>query len=281
MAPTSPALSNVAGTPDTASSQIGVDAVEIEGDRLSFAGSAKERTTVRVYLDDQPIAERRAGAGERYIASARADVAVGEHTIRVDALDATGRVSSAVWSCEFQTTRGDRDGCDRGATHSRRRELGCAGSSARGRSGLAVVRHRARRNGVEQPGSVSPSGTGSLSTSSSAFGSVDGAVPGFGRTVPTAGEATPNGAAAPTDDAASGSEPPTVRQAPLEAAASRVIIRRGDTLCGISRETYGRGSRYTVIYLANGDQIRNPDRIYPGQVFRVPEAAATAEPPRG
>ena len=30
------------------------------------------------------------------------------------------------------------------------------------------------------------------------------------------------------------------------------------------------GSRYTVIYLANGDQIRNPDLIYPGQVFRMP-----------
>lgn len=91
----------------------------------------------------------------------------------------------------------------------------------------------------------------------------------------------PNGAAAPTDEAARGSEPPTVRQAPLEAAASRVIIRRGDTLWGISRETYGRGSRYTVIYLANGDQIRDPDRIYPGQVFRVPDDASTAEPPRG
>ena len=55
-----------------------------------------------------------------------------------------------------------------------------------------------------------------------------------------------------------------------------MIIRKGDTLWRISRETYGAGNRYTVIYLANGDQIRNPDRIYPGQVFRMPEERQSA-----
>ncbi|MCB8838478.1 LysM peptidoglycan-binding domain-containing protein [Aurantimonas sp. VKM B-3413] len=61
------------------------------------------------------------------------------------------------------------------------------------------------------------------------------------------------------------------RQARLATARGRVIIRKGDTLWRISRDTYGHGNRYTVIYLANGDQIRNPDLIYPGQVFRMPE----------
>ena len=56
----------------------------------------------------------------------------------------------------------------------------------------------------------------------------------------------------------------------LQEVDGRVIIRKGDTLWRISRENYGVGSRYTVIYLANGDQIRNPDLIYPGQVFRMP-----------
>ena len=60
-------------------------------------------------------------------------------------------------------------------------------------------------------------------------------------------------------------------QPALERVDARVIIRKGDTLWRISRNTYGRGSRFTVIYLANGDQIRNPNRIYPGQVFRVPD----------
>ena len=65
---------------------------------------------------------------------------------------------------------------------------------------------------------------------------------------------------------------PVNRQPALSDVDGRVIIRRGDTLWAISRETYGRGIRFTVIYLANGGQIRDPDLIYPGQVFRLPKA---------
>ncbi len=52
-----------------------------------------------------------------------------------------------------------------------------------------------------------------------------------------------------------------------------VIIRRGDTLWQISRRVYGRGVKYTTIYLANQDQISDPGRIWPGQVFQVPDDA--------
>jgi hypothetical protein len=52
---------------------------------------------------------------------------------------------------------------------------------------------------------------------------------------------------------------------------TRVVIR-GDNLWQISRTTYGRGIRYTVIYKANRDQIRDPDLIYPGQIFVLPKA---------
>ncbi|WP_299471566.1 LysM peptidoglycan-binding domain-containing protein [uncultured Roseibium sp.] len=50
-----------------------------------------------------------------------------------------------------------------------------------------------------------------------------------------------------------------------------VIIRKGDNLWRISRRLYGDGVRYTTIYQANQDQIRDPDLIYPGQVFLTPE----------
>lgn len=52
--------------------------------------------------------------------------------------------------------------------------------------------------------------------------------------------------------------------------APNIIIRRGDSLWSISRRTYGKGERYPTIYEANGGQIRNPDLIYPGQVFQLP-----------
>lgn len=70
------------------------------------------------------------------------------------------------------------------------------------------------------------------------------------------------------------SEPKTIVQDELQPANSQsVIIRRGDTLWQIARRTYGAGVRYTTIYLANQQQIENPDRIAPGQIFEVPEEA--------
>lgn len=47
-------------------------------------------------------------------------------------------------------------------------------------------------------------------------------------------------------------------------------VSRGDSLWRISQSTYGAGIRYAVIYKANAEQIRNPDLIYPGQVFVLP-----------
>ncbi|TYC63385.1 LysM peptidoglycan-binding domain-containing protein [Rhodobacterales bacterium] len=57
-----------------------------------------------------------------------------------------------------------------------------------------------------------------------------------------------------------------------------VIIRKGDNLWRISRRLYGDGVRYTTIYQANQDQIRNPDLIYPGQVFLTPEGDLSWQP---
>lgn len=50
-----------------------------------------------------------------------------------------------------------------------------------------------------------------------------------------------------------------------------VIIRRGDSLWQVARRNYGAGYRFTTIFEANRDQVRNPDLIYPGQVLKVPE----------
>src|SRR5262249_34774961 len=48
------------------------------------------------------------------------------------------------------------------------------------------------------------------------------------------------------------------------------IVQPGNSLWRIARRSYGEGLRYTVIYEANRTQIRDPDLIYPGQVFAIP-----------
>lgn len=50
-----------------------------------------------------------------------------------------------------------------------------------------------------------------------------------------------------------------------------VTIVRGDNLWSIARARYGDGLRYTVIYEANKNQIRDPNLIYPGQTFVIPK----------
>lgn len=50
-----------------------------------------------------------------------------------------------------------------------------------------------------------------------------------------------------------------------------VVVQPGNSLWRISRRIYGEGLRYTAIFEANREQIRDPDLIFPGQVFAVPK----------
>ncbi|GLK67535.1 LysM peptidoglycan-binding domain-containing protein [Hansschlegelia plantiphila] len=87
---------------------------------------------------------------------------------------------------------------------------------------------------------------------------------------PTAASGTADGkqaAAVPADSA------PSPANAVVPSLDS-VTVKRGDSLWSISRRSYGAGQRYTVIFAANGGQIRNPDLIYPGQVFVLPSQRA-------
>lgn len=47
-------------------------------------------------------------------------------------------------------------------------------------------------------------------------------------------------------------------------------VVRGDTLWHIAKRYLGNGARWKEIYNLNKDKIKNPNSIYPGQVFRIP-----------
>ena len=66
---------------------------------------------------------------------------------------------------------------------------------------------------------------------------------------------------------------PFMRASPAETqglAPGEMIVQPGTSLWRIARNTYGRGVLFTVIFLANADQIDDPDLIYPGQIFTLP-----------
>jgi nucleoid-associated protein YgaU len=79
--------------------------------------------------------------------------------------------------------------------------------------------------------------------------------------------AAPRLAAAGTTVLPDGGSPPSTVVVPKIATTT---VSRGDSLWRLSQASYGAGTRYAVIYKANREQIRNPNLIYPGQVFVVP-----------
>ena len=75
----------------------------------------------------------------------------------------------------------------------------------------------------------------------------------------------------------------TAPPADVPAAASRpspnvadqertYTVVAGDTLSKIAKREYGDASNWHRIYEANKDTIKNPDLIYPGQTFKIPDA---------
>ena len=73
-----------------------------------------------------------------------------------------------------------------------------------------------------------------------------------------------NNATVETDREQTNSPAPT-QEVPYE-------VQKGDTLWNIAKKVYGDGSKYTKIYEANKDKVKNPNLIYVGQNLTIPSA---------
>ena len=60
-------------------------------------------------------------------------------------------------------------------------------------------------------------------------------------------------------DAASAPQPPVT-----------ITVQPGFTLWGIAQERFGDGVFYVQVFEANRDKIKDPNQIYPGQIFSIP-----------
>lgn len=58
-----------------------------------------------------------------------------------------------------------------------------------------------------------------------------------------------------------------------EPEAQFYTVVKGDTLWKVATQFYGNGSKYPAIFEANKPMLSHPDKIYPGQVLRIPPAA--------
>ncbi len=62
----------------------------------------------------------------------------------------------------------------------------------------------------------------------------------------------------------------SIKAAAPEPEATMYTVKKGDTLSAIAREHYGNANKYPVIFEANKPMLSDPDKIYPGQMLRIP-----------
>ena len=74
------------------------------------------------------------------------------------------------------------------------------------------------------------------------------------------------------NETASVSKPRQTTTSPEPKQETTYTVKSGDCLWNIAKKFYGDGSKYTKIYEANKDKIRNPNLIYVGQVLTIPSA---------
>jgi nucleoid-associated protein YgaU len=76
-------------------------------------------------------------------------------------------------------------------------------------------------------------------------------------------------------------DPARIRDNPMmaEPGSSVITVQRGFTLWGIAEANFGDGVLYVQIFQENRSAIRDPDLIYPGQIFALPDLPRTSSAP--
>jgi nucleoid-associated protein YgaU len=248
--PTAPLLVTDAGAQVLAAPAEGavtIDAISYAPDgAVQLAGHGGAETAVRLYLDNAEVALTRVDGSGRW-AVTLPDTAPGIYTLRADQVDGSGKVTA-----RFETPF--------------KRETVAALAAVAAPEPVAVA----------APEPVSPPEPVAVAAPEPAPEPASEPVPVAAAPLATApaepapaepapAEPTPQLATAPTPAPAPA---PDVRPQPVT-----VTVQPGFTLWQIARDNFGEGVLYVQVFEANRDRIRDPDLIYPGQVFSLPAPA--------
>lgn len=233
-----PATPDPVAAPD-ASVMIDTITYTPDGD-VQIGGRGGAGATLRIYLDNAEQATAQVPDTGLWLATLP-DTPPGIYTLRVDQLDGAGKVVS-----RFETPF--------------KRETMEALAAVSGPDPAAAELAPAPE-APAQPQAAAPEPAAPEATAA------EPAEPATGTVTPAPVET----AAAPKAPAASQADPaPTPAAQPVT-----VTVQPGFTLWGIAQERYGDGVLYVQVFEANRDKIKDPDLIYPGQVFSVPETATS------
>ncbi len=206
---------------------------------------------LRLYLNNEPIALAQARGGDWQLDLPQIDPGV--YTLRVDQLGAQGRVVSR-FETPFQRETPERVAEARAEAGSPRTE-----AQAEGEEGAA------------DPAPVAGSGAGAGGDGVIAADRPEATTPET-RPEPQPGILAERSAPGPLErETAPQATAPQATEPTARPGVTLVTVQPGQSLWRISDDLYGDGVRWVQIFRANRDQIRNPDLIYPGQVFTLPD----------
>lgn len=265
--------------PDTVPVKVvSVDAEE--GGRLFVTGQAPAGATVRLYINDTLIAPGSVGTDGRVSFTIGRGVAPGDYRIRIDQVDpVSGKVKNrSEVGFAMPVAAKPALGIGQEAPSGGVATLSTPALSAKPSPSAALAGRVHAKSPVAQTYGSHPAASGrpvqGAPQDASPSAPASPMTVGRSQPGPTTGEAEVATAQVPAAQVQA--EAPTESVFVPEINTAR--ITRGDSLWQISRRVYGKGTRYTVIFDANQPQIRNPDLIYPGQIFVVPSESASTLP---
>jgi len=275
---------------------VSIDAVDYDtAGNIVFSGQGEVGNTARVYVDNNFLGDAPVGEDGRWTFAGTADVAQGVHTLRVDGLDAQGNVVNRVevpFFREEPTKVAEATPpvapAAPAAEEPAATEAAIAEQPAQQPEAAAVEpapaapeqpeqdmasaeQPAAEQAVAEQPAAEQPA-TEQPVAEQPAAEQPAGEQPVAQE--PATAEASQETTGEAQETAAATAPAAETASAPKE---GRIVIQPGNNLWRISRVLYGTGNKFTMLYEANKDQIRNPNLIYPGQVFRTPEVLPRAE----
>lgn len=247
-----PATPDPAAAPGTS---VMIDTISYtpEGE-VQIGGRGAAGAALRIYLDNIETATTQVPQTGLWLATLP-DTPPGIYTLRVDQLDEAGKVTSR-FETPFKRETLEALAAATG-TEPARQETAAPDTPAQPQEAAPEPAASATEVAAAEPEPAAPESVSEPATEPAAEPASE-PVP-EPSAEPAAAEATAAQQSAPEPVAA--------------AAPVTVTVQPGFTLWGIAQERYGDGVLYVQVFEANKDKIKDPDLIYPGQVFSVPETA--------
>ena len=245
------------GAPSAAKPAVTIDTISYSsnGDVI-LGGRGQAGNFVRIYLDNQFLATSKIAA-DGYWALELSDIEPGIYTLRVDELNAAGDVVSCA------ETPFKREAAEELA------ELMAAGTETEEPSAEGPSESAAETQVVdaEALASVEPEAADDPQPEEVVTQEEVNVQAEVAELNPQGEQSSDGGSLAvegqPADTA-------SVLRTPSKKFRVRTV-QPGSTLWAIAKESYGAGIEYFKVFEANKERIRDPDLIYPGQVFEIPD----------